>query len=113
MDDLEGSITLVIRGQDLISSTGRQVRLGRLLRRGGVAGADGPWPPAYLHHPLILNPDGSKLSKSTGASGVRRLRAAGILPGEVLRQAALAVGLGGRNDRPLSIADLPSVVGAA
>jgi glutamyl-tRNA synthetase/glutamyl-Q tRNA(Asp) synthetase len=85
VDDMAQGITLVIRGADLVSSTGRQVALARLLGRS--AG------PAFLHHPLIIGPDGRKLSKSSGDTGIRELRAAGILPAMVIGMAAAAVGL--------------------
>ena len=92
VDDLLQGVTLVVRGADLLSSTGRQVRLGRLLRAAGV-GSTTPWPPQYLHHPLILDEQGRKLSKSTGAAGVRRLRENGVTAADVIGRAAAAVGL--------------------
>ena len=52
-----------------------------------------PWPPVYLHHPLLYEENGSKLSKSSGATGVRELRAADIPPAQVLGRAAAAAGL--------------------
>jgi len=85
VDDLLQQVTLVIRGADLVSSTGRQVALARLLGRS--AG------PAFLHHPLILTSDGRKLSKSSGDTGIRELRAAGASPETVIGLAASAVGL--------------------
>ena len=80
LDDLEQGVNLVIRGQDLLTSTGRQILLGRLLGRKS--------PPAFLHHPLICNESGAKLSKSDGATGVRELLAAGESPQSVLARAA-------------------------
>ena len=62
-----------------------------MLRRAGVGHA--LWPPVYLHHPLIMDATGMKLSKSTGATGVRHLRATGVTPAEVIGRAAAAVGL--------------------
>jgi len=85
VDDMHDGITLVIRGVDLISSTGRQTRLGRMLGRAT--------PPLFAHHPLILKPSGEKLSKSSGDTGVSELRAAGLTPAEVIGRAAAAVGL--------------------
>ena len=79
VDDLRQGIDLVIRGEDLMQSTGRQIRLGRMLGRAE--------PPVFLHHPLILRPDGAKLSKAAGDSGVRELRAAGVPALEVRREA--------------------------
>jgi glutamyl-tRNA synthetase/glutamyl-Q tRNA(Asp) synthetase len=85
VDDLEDDVTLVIRGADLMASTGRQVRLARMLGR--------MIPPLFLHHPLIFSPSGEKLSKSSGDTGVRDLRANGFSAAEVIGRAAAAVGL--------------------
>ena len=85
VDDFREQIDLVIRGQDLLESTGRQLRLARLLGRRDH--------PRYLHHPLVTHADGHKLSKAAGDSGVRDLRAAGYRPEEVIGLAATAVGL--------------------
>ena len=82
VDDLRQGVDLVIRGRDLLHATPAQIRLGRLLGR--------ERPPTYLHHPLIRRPDGSKLSKSAGDTGVRELRAAGRTPAEVRSLAAAA-----------------------
>lgn len=85
VDDMAQGVDVVIRGEDLLPSTGRQIRLGRLLGRGR--------PPLFLHHPLILKPDGSKLSKSAGDTGIRELRAGGATAASVLGQAAAMAGL--------------------
>jgi glutamyl-tRNA synthetase/glutamyl-Q tRNA(Asp) synthetase len=69
VDDFRQNIDLVIRGVDLLASTGRQIRIARLLGR--------PVPPAFRHHPLIMKSPDQKLSKSDGDSGVRDLRARG------------------------------------
>jgi len=84
VDDLEDKIDLVIRGEDLLPSTGRQRALARLLGRKKSA--------LFLHHPLLRKPGGEKLSKSAGDSGVRDLRKAGLTPGEVIGRAAKAAG---------------------
>lgn len=81
VDDMDQGVSLVIRGEDLLSSTGRQIRLARLLGRSE--------PPAFLHHPLIRKAGGAKLSKSDGDTGVRELRAAGLTATKVI---ALATG---------------------
>lgn len=85
VDDMNEGIDLVIRGLDLLSSTGRQIKLARMLGR--------PEPSQFFHHPLILKPDGEKLSKASGDTGVRELRAAGAEPAAVIGLAAAAVGL--------------------
>ena len=84
-DDVRHGVTLVVRGQDLASSTGRQVALSRMLGRTD--------PPVFLHHPLILKKDGEKLSKASGDTGIREMRQRGASPAEVIGRAAAAVGL--------------------
>jgi glutamyl-tRNA synthetase/glutamyl-Q tRNA(Asp) synthetase len=85
VDDLRHGVTLVVRGEDLLSSTGRQIALARLLGRAE--------PPRFLHHPLILDEAGVKLSKKDQAMGVRELREAGRTAAEVLGLAAWRTGL--------------------
>ena len=80
VDDFDQGVTLIVRGEDLLMSTGRQLRLGRMIGRLDT--------PAYLHHPLILKPGGAKLSKSDGDTGVRELRASGASASAVLARAA-------------------------
>jgi glutamyl-Q tRNA(Asp) synthetase len=79
VDDLRQGVDLVIRGEDLLASTGRQIRLSRMLGRSE--------PPVFLHHGLLMKPDGEKLSKSSGDTGVRELRAAGMSAKEVIARA--------------------------
>ena len=83
VDDLRHGVDLVIRGEDLLQSTGRQIRLARLLGRVKA--------PQFLHHPLIFKPTGEKLSKSSGDTGIRELRAAGV-PAAAVRERARAAG---------------------
>jgi glutamyl-Q tRNA(Asp) synthetase len=85
VDDVRQNINLVIRGADLLSSTGRQIRLARMLGR--------EQPPVFLHHPILLNASGEKLSKSNRDTGVRELRAAGVRADDLIGRAAAAVGL--------------------
>jgi glutamyl-tRNA synthetase len=75
VDDAELGITHVIRGKDLLSSTPLHRALARAL---------GSTPPEYIHHGLILGPDGAKLSKRHGAASVADLREQGI-PAEAVR----------------------------
>ena len=76
VDDGEAGITHVVRGQDILSSTGRQVLLQRAL---------GLPMPSYLHIPLVIGSDGEKLSKQNGA---RSITDDGRPPCEVLDEAA-------------------------
>ena len=69
VDDWRQGIDLVVRGLDLLPSTGRQIQLARLLGR--------TEPPAFMHHPLVMKTADQKLSKSDRATGIRDLRAAG------------------------------------
>jgi glutamyl-tRNA synthetase/glutamyl-Q tRNA(Asp) synthetase len=79
VDDLRHGITLVVRGEDLLESTGRQILLARLLGRAE--------PPQFLHHPIIRNDTGVKLSKKDRARGLREMRAAGMTADEVIAAA--------------------------
>ena len=85
MDDLWQGVDLVVRGRDLLESTPAQIRLDSLL--GGDA------PATFAHHRLVRRPDGRKLSKADGATGIRELRAAGRRAPAVIGEAAAAIGL--------------------
>jgi glutamyl/glutaminyl-tRNA synthetase len=85
IDDAVQGVTLVVRGQDLLPSTGRQIRLARLVGRRDQA--------VFVHHPLIMKSATQKLSKSDGDSGIRDLRSAGWSASQVLGRAAALAGL--------------------
>ena len=85
VDDFRHGVNLVVRGEDLLSSTGRQVALARLLGRAE--------PPRFLHHPVLRNEGGIKLSKKDRASGLAELRAVGKTAAEVIGLAAWRSGL--------------------
>jgi glutamyl/glutaminyl-tRNA synthetase len=102
VDDLDQRVTHVIRGDDLLRSTGRQIQLARLLGR--------TTPPQFLHHPLVMKTASQKLSKADADTSVRDLRAAGVSSEHVIGRAAAAVGLIG-DGRPLPLQDLPTLVG--
>lgn len=87
VDDLDQGIDVVIRGEDLLASTGRQIQLA------GLLDPRPDRPLRYLHHPLVLDGSGRKLSKSKGDTGIRELRAAGWTSGRVLGEAARRAGL--------------------
>ncbi|HET7921603.1 MAG TPA: glutamate--tRNA ligase, partial [Gammaproteobacteria bacterium] len=75
VDDMDMRITHVIRGDDHINNTPRQINIFRAL---------GVEPPQYAHLPMILGPDGAKLSKRHGAVSVMQYREDGFLPEAVL-----------------------------
>lgn len=79
VDDFLQGVTHVIRGEDLLDSTGRQIRLARLLGRAE--------PAQFLHHALIMRDPDHKLSKSDGATGIRELRKSGRPREEVISMA--------------------------
>jgi glutamyl-tRNA synthetase len=84
VDDRDMGITHVVRGQDHISNTPRQIMLLRAL---------GAEPPLYAHIPLLHGTDGKKLSKRHGAASVQELRDAGYLP-EAVRNYVSLLGWG-------------------
>jgi glutamyl-Q tRNA(Asp) synthetase len=100
VDDMDQSVDVVIRGADVLASTGRQLALARLIGRSR--------PLLFAHHMLVRQPDGAKLSKSTGSTGLRELRAAGWSAVAVLGHAAALAGLQ-PTDRSISAADLPAL----
>lgn len=102
VDDFEQGVDMVIRGEDLLDSTGRQLRLARLIGR--------DTPPHFLHHPLVRRADGHKLSKSSHDTGLRDLREAGHSAEEVLGIAAHYGGLQSE-PRPLDVTALPDLLG--
>jgi len=65
-------------------------------------------PPTFAHHALVRRPDGSKLSKSAGDTGVRELRAQGLSPDDVIGLAAAAIGLIA-SPRAIRSSDVPSL----
>ncbi|MDQ4106456.1 MAG: glutamate--tRNA ligase [Actinomycetota bacterium] len=80
VDDLEMGITHVIRGEEHLPNTARQVLLYRAL---------GATPPEFIHLGLILGPDNKKLSKRHGAESIAGLRSRGYLPEAVVNHLAL------------------------
>ncbi|ANJ66739.1 glutamate--tRNA ligase [Halothiobacillus diazotrophicus] len=75
VDDWDMQITHVIRGDDHLNNTPRQINLYRAL---------GVTPPQFAHLPMIHGPDGAKLSKRHGAVGVMQYREDGYLPDALL-----------------------------
>src|SRR5690606_9176082 len=75
VDDWDMQVTDVIRGDDHLNNTPRQINIFRAL---------GAEPPRYAHLPMILGPDGAKLSKRHGAVSVMEYRNDGFLPDAVI-----------------------------
>ncbi len=91
VDDAEMGITEVVRGDDHLSNTPKQLL---------VLAALGHEPPRYAHLPLLHGPDGKKLSKRHGAASVQELRDDGYLPAAVRNYLAL-LGWGTDDDTTL------------
>jgi glutamyl-tRNA synthetase len=91
VDDAEMGITDVVRGDDHLSNTPKQLL---------VLAALGHEPPRYAHLSLLHGPDGKKLSKRHGAASVQELRDAGYLPAAVRNYLAL-LGWGTDDDTTL------------
>src|SRR5580693_225437 len=105
IDDLDARITHVVRGEDHLSNTPKQLLVLEAARAAGFDGAEGPLP-VYAHLPLLHGPDGKKLSKRHGAASVQELRDAGYLPAAVRNYLAL-LGWGAGDDQTvLSTAEL-------
>lgn len=79
VDDLDMDITHVIRGDDHVNNTPRQINILEAL---------GAQPPVYAHLPTVLNEQGEKMSKRNGAMSVRDFEKAGYLPEAVLNYLA-------------------------
>ena len=104
VDDMAHDIDVVIRGDDLLDSTGRQLRLAALLGR--------ERPITWWHHPLIMHPDGRKLSKAYRDTSIRERRAAGTPAAALLGEAAWRGGLL-PEARDLTIDELPALFGVS
>jgi len=89
VDDAAQGIDEVVRGDDLLTSTARQLHLGRLL---GLAD------PVYAHVPLVLGPDGRRLAKRHGAVTLADLRSEGWTAADVLGRLAVSLRLAVRGE---------------
>lgn len=86
VDDIRDGVTEVVRGADLLEASAIQTWLWQAL---------GASPPAWCHAPLVVGPNGAKLSKSHGALHVGALRDAGWTPGDIWRTVLPWLGLPG------------------
>ncbi|MCW3032283.1 MAG: glutamyl-tRNA synthetase [Solirubrobacterales bacterium] len=94
IDDLDSAITHVVRGEDHVSNTPKQLLVIEAARAVGLTDAADP---LYAHLPLLHGPDGKKLSKRHGAASVQELRDAGYLP-EAVRNYLALLGWGAGDD---------------
>ena len=96
VDDSTMRISHVVRADDLLASTPRQLLLMRLL---GVPAGELP---AYAHVPMVVAATGDRLAKRVGSTTIRSLREGGLCPEEVIGALAHALGLVAGERRPLS-----------
>ncbi len=85
LDDAQQGVTEVVRGDDLLSSTARQILVYRAI---------GAPPPRFFHLPLVVDGSGRRLAKRSDDVSLRRLRQAGVAPEAVLGWIAESLGLG-------------------
>jgi glutamyl-tRNA synthetase len=91
VDDMDAGITHVVRGEDHLSNTPKQLLVYEAL---------GATAPAFAHLPLLHGPDGKKLSKRHGAASVQELRDEGFLP-EAVRNYLALLGWGAADDQTI------------
>ena len=103
VDDLRHGVDFVVRGEDLLQSTGRQLRLARML--GAVQ------QPVFYHHPLVRDAQGAKLGKRQGSPAVCELRKQGIRATKVLGEAAFGAGLRAE-PTPIPASEAAELIGA-
>ncbi|HEY0671325.1 MAG TPA: glutamate--tRNA ligase [Longimicrobiales bacterium] len=96
-DDIEHRITHVIRGDDHISNTPKQILIYQAL---------GQQPPTFAHVPMILGPDGKRLSKRHGATAVGEYKDRGILPDAMVNFLALLGWAPGNDEEILTRAEM-------
>jgi len=78
IDDFEEGINLIVRGEDLKDSVDKQITLAKIIGRTEM--------PQFIHHPLIYDSSGKKLSKRDGSEGICRERENGAQPKKVLSE---------------------------
>lgn len=83
-DDIDMGVNEVVRGDDLIPSTARQLLLYRLLKAP---------PPAHGHVPLVVGPDGMRLAKRHGEARIAAFREEGIAAERIVAELARSLGL--------------------
>ena len=99
VDDLDMRITDVVRGDDHVNNTPRQINIYKAL---------GAPVPHFAHLPMILDPEGAKLSKRTGAADVMQYRDAGYLPHALLNY-LVRLGWSHGDQEIFSIAEMTSL----
>ena len=104
VDDLDAHITHIVRGEDHLSNTPKQLLVLEAMAATGIAAdagaGEGEVQPVHAHLPLLHGPDGKKLSKRHGAASVQELRDSGYLP-EAVRNYLALLGWGDADDETI------------
>lgn len=87
IDDAAMALSHVVRADDLLASTARQILLMRLL------GTPESTIPSYAHVPMVVGPDGDRLAKRAGSATIRELRQRGLIRDEIVARLAHGLGL--------------------
>lgn len=88
IEDIAFGTTLIVRGADLLESTQAQLRLANWLGEDGEAFKK----VKFIHHPLLLDEAGHKMSKSSGATSLKHCRESGMLPSDVFAELSRRAG---------------------
>lgn len=97
VDDSMMGITEVVRGNDLVASTFRQLQIFEFLNAS---------PPSYAHVPLVLGADGRRLAKRHGDTRLSTFRSSGVTPQQIVTWAARSTGLIGPDERVVHVDDV-------
>lgn len=97
VDDHEQKVNMIIRGEDLLASTGRQILLGRILYGHNEI--------SYFHHPLLHDNQGMKLAKRQKSAAIALRRESHVPAENILGEAALLMGLQ-RDQNPIKLDEL-------
>jgi len=100
VDDMLMEITHVVRGEDLLSSTPRQIAVY------GAMGVPADRSPAFAHLPYVLGPDGQRLSKRNGVVSINWYREQGFLPEAICNYLALLGWSPGENREEFTLAEM-------
>lgn len=104
VDDAAMHISHVVRADDLLASTPRQLLLMELLDHPREAA------PSYVHVPMVVAPDGERLAKRVGSATIRELRGRSVSPEEIIGHLAHGLGLVGGELRPMTAREVASAL---
>jgi glutamyl-tRNA synthetase len=104
VDDAAMHVSHVVRADDLLASTARQILLMRLL------GTPEEHIPAYAHVPMVVASDGERLAKRVGSASIRSLQERGIGAEEIVGHIASGLGLVAGGPRPMTVKEVATAL---